>query len=71
MDSRNGDMYRSRSDALAAGVPESALVEMFGSPAAVLRTAAALQAQAEEEKRLAKIRQRKRHANDHPPKVRA
>lgn len=71
-DSRTGEFYESREAALAAGVPESSLFEFSGPSGAQLRVQAALQAQADEERRLiAKAKQRKRHANDHPLKVKA
>lgn len=37
MDSRTGDLYPSKADALAAGVPDEAILEVMGKPKAIQR----------------------------------
>lgn len=61
MDSRSGDLYRDKAEALEAGVPERYIVELQGPPKEIKRIARRVRVAARNEaaKRRAKRKQQK------------
>lgn len=58
MDSRTGVLYGSLDEAIKAGVPRDAVVEMDGFPGAIERVSAAVRRLAKQERRKARPRPR-------------
>lgn len=65
MDTRTGEMYPTKQAALAAGVPELDIAELFGSTRAVGRIRRAVKAQVANRRRKAQRRQQKASRRAH------
>ena len=63
MDSRTGDLYETRKDAIEAGVPEEAIVEIRGPKKAIEKVAGRVRWAAQHEERKRKARRRAQKAS--------